>query len=70
MVEFGETNNVLDVLTQYEILEFCRLGLNRMKFYQTKTWDILTEKQISVVCRFIERLSKNPKTMILRLITI
>jgi len=27
----------LDVLMQYEFLGFCRLGLNRMKFYETKT---------------------------------
>ncbi len=47
MVEFGETKNLLDVLAQYEILGFCRLGLNRMKFYRTKTLDILTESQIS-----------------------
>ena len=36
MVEFGEIKNLLDVLTQYEILGFCRLGLNRLKFYRTK----------------------------------
>ncbi len=53
-VEFGATENLLDVLTKYEILGFCRLGLNRLKFYQTKTWDILTENQISAGCRFIE----------------
>jgi hypothetical protein len=48
MVEFGRTENLLDVLTQYEILGFCRLGLNRLKFYRIKTWDIMTENQISV----------------------
>jgi hypothetical protein len=47
MVEFGRTENLLDVLTQYEILGFCRLGLNRLKFYRIKTWDIMTENQIS-----------------------
>ena len=30
MVEFGEIKNLLDVLTQYEILGVCRLGLNRV----------------------------------------
>ena len=25
-IKFGEIQNLLDVLTQYEILEFCRLG--------------------------------------------
>jgi hypothetical protein len=28
MVEFGEIKNLLDVLTQYEILGVCRFGLN------------------------------------------
>jgi len=28
VVEFGGIENLLDVLTQYEILGFCRLGLN------------------------------------------
>ncbi len=51
-IKFGEIKNLLDVLTQYKILGFCRLGWNRMKFYQTKTWDIMTENQISVDCRF------------------
>jgi hypothetical protein len=47
MVEFGRTENLLDVLTQYEIFGFCRLGLNRRKFYRTKAWDILPKNQIS-----------------------
>ena len=29
-IKFGEIKNLLDVLTQYEILGFCRLGLNRL----------------------------------------
>ena len=29
MVDFEEIKNLLDVLTQYEILGFCRLGLNQ-----------------------------------------
>jgi len=28
MIKFGETENLLDVMTQYEILGFCGLGLN------------------------------------------
>jgi len=31
----------LDVLTKYKILGFCGLGLNRLKFYQTKTYVVL-----------------------------
>ena len=58
-IKFGEIKNLLDMLTQYEILEFCRLDWNRMKFYQTKTWDIMTENQISSNYRCIERLLKN-----------
>ena len=54
MVEFGRTENLLDVLTQYEILGFCILGLNRLKFYRTKTWDTFPEDQISLNYRFIE----------------
>jgi hypothetical protein len=54
MVEFGRTENLSDVLTQYEILGFCKLGLNRLKFYRIKIWDIMTENQISAGCRFIE----------------
>jgi hypothetical protein len=56
MVKSGRTENLLDVLTQYEILGFCKLRLNRRKFYRTKTWDILTENQISSGCSFIERI--------------
>jgi hypothetical protein len=48
MVKFRETKNLMNVLTQYEILRFCRLGVNRLKFYRTKTWDIMTESQISL----------------------
>jgi hypothetical protein len=43
MVKFRETKNMMNVLMQYEILGFCRLGVNRLKFYHTKTWDIMTE---------------------------
>jgi len=44
MVEFGEIKNLLDVLTQYEFLGVCRFGLNWVKFYRTKTWDILPDQ--------------------------
>ena len=57
MVKSGRTENLLVVVTQYEILGFCRLGLNRLNFYRTKTWDIMTEKQISIGCR-LSRLSE------------
>jgi hypothetical protein len=53
-MEFEGTENLLDVLTQYEILGFCRLGLNRLKFYRTKTWDIMTENQIPAGCRLLK----------------
>ncbi len=33
MLKFAEVQNILDVLMKYEILGFCRLGLNRSKFY-------------------------------------
>ena len=41
-VKSGGTENFLDVLSQYAISEFCRLGLNRRKLYRSKTWYILT----------------------------
>ena len=34
MVEFGKTENLMDLLTQYQILRFYRCGLNRLEFYQ------------------------------------
>ncbi|MDX2502441.1 MAG: hypothetical protein QNL14_18310, partial [Deltaproteobacteria bacterium] len=42
MVEFGEMKNLMDVLTQYEIWGFCRLGLDRLKFYRTNIFDKAT----------------------------
>jgi len=33
MVEFERIENLGDLLTQYEILGFCRLDLNPLKFY-------------------------------------
>jgi hypothetical protein len=32
-VEFGRTENLLDVLTKYVILGFCRLGQDSAKYY-------------------------------------
>jgi hypothetical protein len=37
MVKSGRTENLLGVVTQYEILGFCRLALNQRKFYPPKT---------------------------------
>jgi hypothetical protein len=36
IVKFGGTKNILDVLTQYGISEFCRFVLNRGNFYRIK----------------------------------
>ena len=44
-MEFRETENLLDVLTQHETFGFCRYVFNRLKFYRTKTWAIMTENQ-------------------------
>jgi len=41
-------------VTPFEISAFCRLALNMPKFYRTKTWDIVTEKQISADYQYIE----------------
>jgi len=41
MVESGETKKLLDVIAQYEIGRFCRLGFNWI-YFRTKTfWDSL-----------------------------
>ena len=48
-VEFGRTENLLDVLTQYEIFGFCRLGFNWRKFYRTGTLNILIDDSPSPV---------------------
>jgi hypothetical protein len=32
-VKFGGVENLFDVLTQYKILGFCRLGFNRRELY-------------------------------------
>ena len=55
---------MLDVLSQYEILGFCRLGLNRLKFYRTQICYIMTKNQISAGCRFIENKSVSGKVVI------
>ena len=56
MVKFGRNENLFDVLMQYEISRFCRLGLNRLNYYRIEIWDIITENQISLSCRL--RVSK------------
>jgi hypothetical protein len=59
-MEFGFTENLLDVLTRYEISGFWGLGLNRLKFYRTKIWDIWSKNQISAN-RDISRVSQGPE---------
>jgi len=49
MVKFRITENFLGVLTQYEIFGFRCLGLIRLKSCLRKTWDIMTENQISAI---------------------
>ena len=56
--EIWEDWNLLGVFTQYEILGFCRLGLNQRIFSWTKTWDIPPENQISANYRYIENITK------------
>jgi hypothetical protein len=60
MVKFGRTENLLDLLMQYEIWGFCGWGLNRLKFYRTKIWDIWSKNQISAN-RDISRVSQGPE---------
>jgi hypothetical protein len=55
-MKFGRTENLFDPLTQCEILRLCRLDLNRLKFYRTKTWDIRSKSQISASLWFIEKI--------------
>jgi hypothetical protein len=59
-MEFGLTENLFDVLTKNEILGFCGLGLNRLKFYRTEIWDIMSKNQISAN-RDISRVSRGPE---------
>ena len=61
MVKFGGGENLLDVLTQYETLEFCRLGLNRRKFYGTKTWDTCQKTKYQPVAELL-RYQRKAKT--------
>jgi len=49
-MKFGRAENLLDMLTEYENLRFYILGLNWRKLYQTGTWDILIDKQMSANC--------------------
>jgi hypothetical protein len=44
-LKFGGIEILLGVLTQYETVGCCRLGLNRPKFYWSKIWDIMQQIQ-------------------------
>ena len=64
MVKFGRTENLLDVLTQYETLEFCRLGLNWKEILPNQNLGHLPENQISAGRRFIENIKEKRKLTI------
>jgi hypothetical protein len=57
-LKFGETENLIGVLTQYEILGFCRLALIRLKFYRTKIFvnDISGTNTLSAVVNSYRKL--------------
>jgi hypothetical protein len=57
-VKFRWIENILDVLKKYEILGFFKMDLNRLNYYQIKTWDLMTETQISAGYRYIENTQK------------
>jgi len=59
MVKFGGDENLLNVLTQYETLEFCRLCLNREGILPNQNLGYLLENQVSDWRRFIEILKKS-----------
>jgi len=61
MVKSGRAENLLDVLTQSEILEFCRLGLNRRKFYRTKTWDTRQKTKYQPIANLLRICAKSEK---------
>ena len=61
MVKYRRIQNLLDVLTQYETLEFCRLGLNREGILPNRNLGYFPENQISAGRRFIE-ISKKSET--------
>jgi hypothetical protein len=54
----------VDSVPEAEIWGFCRLGSNRLKFYRTKTLDIMTENQKSAGYRFIENKQNYGKVVI------
>jgi hypothetical protein len=58
--EIWRGENLLDVVTQYETWEFCRLGLNREGILPNQNLGYLSENQISAGRRFIE-ISKKSK---------
>ena len=49
---------MLDVLTQYETLEFCKLGLNWEGILPNQNLGYLPENQISAGRRFIENIKE------------
>jgi hypothetical protein len=60
-MEFGGIRNSLDVMTQYEILGFCELGLNRLKFCRTMGYHVKKEvalKSIQTIPNFLPTLVK------------
>ena len=61
MVKSRRNENLLDVLTQYETLEFCRLGLNREGILPNQNLGYLPENQISTGRRFIENVKEKRK---------
>jgi hypothetical protein len=60
-VKSRRTENLLDVLTQYETLEFCRLGLNQEGILPNQNLGYLPDNQISAGRRFIENIKEKRK---------
>jgi len=44
MVKFGRTENLLGVVTQYQILGFCRLDVNSGEILLKQSWGYLDGK--------------------------
>jgi hypothetical protein len=61
MVKSGRLENLLDVLTEYEILRVCRLGLNREGILPNQNLGYLPENQISAGRRSIENIKEKRK---------
>ena len=47
--DYLRNESLLDVLTQYEILGFCGLGLNRLKFCRIKSSDMCPTSRVLMV---------------------